>query len=204
MARTRTSLRLGAVASAALVAGMLPLATLGGQAQALEQDGKNIFVVGVLQDVDNLNPFKGITVMAYESWALAYDSLTGYGAESFQPVPRLAESWESSEDGLTWDRVSHDEAVFGGPGYSVMRGVTAGGPGLVAVGSLDVDGDGDAVVWLSADGLTWHRVPHDEAVFGGSGNQGMDLLVVAAGGKLIACGWGDDTQRACWVSPPPE
>jgi peptide/nickel transport system substrate-binding protein len=112
MARTRRSLRIGAVASTALVAAMLPLATLGGQAQALEQDGKNIFVVGVLQDVDNLNPFKGITVMAYESWALAYDSLTGYGAESFEPVPRLAESWESSEDGLTWTYNLVDNATF--------------------------------------------------------------------------------------------
>ena len=88
MARTRRSLRIGAVASTALVAAMLPMATLGGQAQALEQDGKNVFVVGVLQDVDNLNPFKGITVAAYESWALSYGYLTGYSAEDLLPGPR--------------------------------------------------------------------------------------------------------------------
>ena len=112
MARTRRSLRWGAAASAAMVAGMLPLATAGGQAQALEQNDKNIFVVGVLQDVDNLNPFKGITVMAYESWALAYDTLTGYSAEDFSPEPRLAEEWEASEDGLTWTYHLRDDVTF--------------------------------------------------------------------------------------------
>ena len=76
-----------------MVAAMLPLAAIGGQAQALEQDGKNIFVVGVLQDVDNLNPFKGITVAAYESWALTYGYLTGYSAEDYSPVPQIAEEW---------------------------------------------------------------------------------------------------------------
>ena len=112
MARTRRSLRIGAVASTALVAAMLPMATLGGQAQALEQDGKNVFVVGVLQDVDNLNPFKGITVAAYESWALSYSYLTGYSAEDYSPVPGLAETWESSEDGLTWTYNLVQDATF--------------------------------------------------------------------------------------------
>ncbi|MEO8106333.1 MAG: ABC transporter substrate-binding protein [Actinomycetes bacterium] len=100
------------MASTAMVAGLLPMATIGGQAEALEQDGKNIFVVGVLQDVDNLNPFKGITVAAYEAWALSYDSLTGYGAESFEPVPQLAEEWGASEDGLTWTYNLVENATF--------------------------------------------------------------------------------------------
>jgi peptide/nickel transport system substrate-binding protein len=95
-----------------MVAGLLPLATTGGQAQALEQNGENIFVVGVLQDVDSLNPFKGITVMAYESWGLAYDTLTGYSAEDFSPVPRLAEEWSASEDGLTWTYNLRDDVTF--------------------------------------------------------------------------------------------
>ena len=65
-----------------MVAGLLPLATMSG-AQAIEQDGKYILKVGVLQHIDNLNPFKGITAAAYEAWALMYDTLTGYGAEDF-------------------------------------------------------------------------------------------------------------------------
>ena len=40
-----------------------------------------------------------------------------------------------------------------------MSSVTVGGPGLVAVRS-DV---GRAAVWISIDGITWSRVPHDEA-----------------------------------------
>jgi peptide/nickel transport system substrate-binding protein len=70
-----------------------------------------MFRVGVLQDIDNLNPFKGITAAAYESWALMYDTLTGYAAEDFAPEPRLAESWEQSDDGLTWT-------------YKIREGVT--------------------------------------------------------------------------------
>ncbi|MCZ3387668.1 MAG: ABC transporter substrate-binding protein [Actinomycetia bacterium] len=112
MAMTRRSLRWGALATTALMAAILPLAAAGGQAQALEQDGKNIFVVGVLQDVDNLNPFKGITVAAYESWALTYGYLTGYSAEDFSSVPAIAETWEPSEDGLTWTYHLRDDAMF--------------------------------------------------------------------------------------------
>ena len=74
-------------------------------------DDDLMFRVGVLQDIDNLNPFKGITAAAYESWALMYDTLTGYAAEDFAPEPRLAESWEQSEDGLTWT-------------YKIREGVT--------------------------------------------------------------------------------
>ncbi len=39
-------------------------------------------------------------------------TLTGYSAEDFSPVPRLAESWESSEDGLTWTYNLVDNATF--------------------------------------------------------------------------------------------
>ncbi len=65
-------------------------------------DEEVIFRVGVLQDIDNLNPFKGITGAAYEAWGLMYDQLTGLSAEDFSPTPALAESWDTSEDGLTW------------------------------------------------------------------------------------------------------
>ena len=48
----------------------------------------------------------------------------------------------TSGDGIAWSRVPHDEAVFAGAG---MQSVTAGGPGLVAVGS---DGEA-AAVWVA-------------------------------------------------------
>ena len=70
---------------------------------------------------------------------------------------------------LAWERVPHDEAVFGGEGYQSMWSVAAGGPGLVAIGSDRVSDGGpdNAAVWTSPDGLAWTRVPHDEAIFGG-------------------------------------
>jgi hypothetical protein len=83
----------------------------------------------------------------------------------------------TSVDGLSWSRVPHDEAVFGGV---IMRSVIVGGPGLVAIG----DDDDDAAVWTSVDGLSWSRVRHDEAVFGGA-----SMWSVTIGGPgLVAVG----------------
>jgi hypothetical protein len=120
----------------------------------------------------------------------------------------------TSPDGFTWSRVPHDEAIFGGLGEQRMESVTAGGPGLVAVGSVSGVLVGsyafDAAVWTSPDGFTWSRVPHDEAIFANSrgkyGNHEEQMLSVAAGGPgLVAvgfdsiddCGW----DSAVWTSP---
>jgi hypothetical protein len=108
----------------------------------------------------------------------------------------------TSVDGVTWARVAHDEAVFGGPRMG-MESVTAGGPGLVAVGSGAPHDNGDAVVWTSVDGITWSRVPHDEAVFGGRSDQQMTSVTVGGPG-LVAVGWdlvGGDADAAVWTSP---
>ncbi len=45
------------------------------------------FTVGLSQDVDSLDPFKGIVVEAYEMWGLMYDSLIGFSQEDLSPVP---------------------------------------------------------------------------------------------------------------------
>jgi hypothetical protein len=98
-----------------------------------------------------------------------------------------AVAW-TSLDGLTWSRIPHDEQVFGGPGEQQMVSVTAGGPGLVAVGSERLfDEQGNAVVWTSVDGFTWTRVPDDEEVFGGPGEQRM-ISVTVGGPGLVAVG----------------
>jgi len=106
-----------------------------------------------------------------------------------------------SADGLAWARVPDDEAVFGGPGEQWMSSVVAGGPGLVAVGVDEASEDLDAAVWTSADGLTWTRVPRDEAVFGGPGEQSMSS-VVAEGPGLVAVGWDglEGPHAAVWTS----
>jgi hypothetical protein len=110
--------------------------------------------------------------------------------------------WTSS-DALAWSRVPHDEAVFGGEGFQRMSSVTAGGPGLVAVGSDRRGGDDDAAVWTSPDGLTWSRVPHGEAIFGGEGSQSMSSITRrswALSSGLVAVG-SDAGNAAVWTSP---
>ena len=127
------------------------------------------------------------------------------------------DSWTAavwvSENGLEWERVPHDEAVFGGAGDEIMLDVVAGGPGLVAVGMTDewlTGGDlgpglTDGVIWTSADGLTWERVPDPDGVFSGPGDQRIEA-VIAGGPGLIAVGFsgGPDgftgVEATVWVS----
>ncbi len=135
------------------------------------------------------------------------------------PLAADAAVWTST-DGFTWSRVPHDEAVFGGDGEQRMVSVTAGGPGLVAVGTVSGEIDGanpgrentDAAVWTSPDGFTWSRVPHDKAVFGvsfdhveGATGQEQMLSVIAGGPGLVAVGFNghDDNgwDAAVWTSP---
>jgi hypothetical protein len=103
----------------------------------------------------------------------------------------------TSVDGITWSRVPHDEAVFGGPGESWMNDVTPGGPGLVAVGISgrnEEEGVAAAAVWTSVDGISWSRVPHDEAVFGGAAMTGVTF----GGPGLVAVGSNGDA--VVWTS----
>jgi peptide/nickel transport system substrate-binding protein len=121
--------------------GVVPPATAsGGSSEAA--DGTTTFTVGLLNEVDSFNPFLGIEATSYEMWALSYDLLVGYSMKDLSPVPSLAESWDTSDDGLTWtfhvrDGVSwsdgepltaHDVA------YTFNR-VLDGGPEAVTWGS---------------------------------------------------------------------
>jgi hypothetical protein len=112
---------------------------------------------------------------------------------------RDAAVW-TSPDGITWSRVPQDEAVFGGERNQQMTSVAIGGPGLVAVGREGLRGETNAAVWTSSDGITWSRVPHDEAVFGGEGWQAM-TSVTAGGPGLVAVGSDQGFDGAVWTSP---
>jgi len=106
----------------------------------------------------------------------------------------------TSVDGITWTRVPHDEAVFGGNDHPLMTSVTVGGPGLVAVGVDDSEphDPSGAVAWTSIDGITWSRVPKEGAIFGG-----VPVDVIAWGPGLVAVGRvdsGDDEDAAVWTS----
>jgi hypothetical protein len=105
-----------------------------------------------------------------------------------------------SRDGLSWTLVSEDAATYGGPEEQRMTAVTAGGPGLVAVGWDRAGGEANAAVWASPDGTTWTRVL-DDAVFAGAGDQEMYGVAVVAS-RLVAVGR-DGANAAVWVGPPP-
>ena len=91
---------------AGAVAGLLATAAalLGaGGAPATAADGdKTGFNIALLNEVDSFNPFLGIEAESYEMWALTYDYMISYSMKDMTPEPGLAESWDTSEDGLTW------------------------------------------------------------------------------------------------------
>jgi peptide/nickel transport system substrate-binding protein len=62
----------------------------------------SVLTVGLLQDVDSLNPFVGISASAVQVFGLHYDRLTEYRTADNRPVPGLATGWRTSPDGLTW------------------------------------------------------------------------------------------------------
>ena len=117
----------------------------------------------------------------------------------------------TSVDGTTWTRVAHDEMVFGGEGAQRMTSVTAGGPGLVAVGWREYFHSEyvslSAAVWTSPDGFTWSQVPHDKSVFGGVprdvGGTGMSSVTAGGPGLVAVGGWGYDSveDAVLWTSP---
>ncbi len=65
-------------------------------------DEKVVFTVGLGNEVDSLSPFLGIEASSFEMWALMYDYMITYKSEDMSPQPGLAESWDTSDDGLTW------------------------------------------------------------------------------------------------------
>jgi peptide/nickel transport system substrate-binding protein len=101
--RRRTRLVGAAIAAAGIVAalGVAP-AAVADQTPTSSSGSKLTFTVGILNDIDSLNPFTGIVAEAYEAWGLMYDQLTGSSDKDFSPVPMLAEKWTESPDGKTW------------------------------------------------------------------------------------------------------
>lgn len=69
--------------------------------EAAAQDAK-ILRVGVTQEVDSLNPFISITRTGTDLLRTAFDYLTVYSQQDQVPEASLAESWDTSDDKLTW------------------------------------------------------------------------------------------------------
>ncbi len=58
--------------------------------------------VGITQDWDGLNPGLNYSVPSYDVWNLQYMALTDKAAADFATIPSLAESWDVSDDKLTY------------------------------------------------------------------------------------------------------
>jgi peptide/nickel transport system substrate-binding protein len=63
---------------------------------------ESTLTVALLQRVDSLNPFLGISAPAVQIFGLAYDRLTDYRTTDNRPAPGLARLWRTSADGSTW------------------------------------------------------------------------------------------------------
>ncbi len=69
---------------------------------AAQDESRITLTVGLLQDLDSPNVTAGYLVSSYELWNLQYATLTDKAADDFATIPGLAESWEGSDDGLTY------------------------------------------------------------------------------------------------------
>lgn len=106
-----------------------------------------------------------------------------------------ASSW-FSKDGLTWTASQSAASLKPAPGTTIgMNGVTASGSGWLAVGEEDTACELNcdsaqsvrAIVWSSADGLTWSRRPTSSSLAHAAMNG-----VVQAGPGFVAVGAAPD------------
>ena len=107
-------------------------------------------------------------------------------------TPQLA-----PDAGAEWARVPDPTGEFAN---ATIVSIVAGPNGLVAVGNVP-EGIG---TWTSVDGITWSRVPHDEAVFGPGEDHVVNVSVAAAGDSgivVLGASWKEDIQSPlAWFS----
>jgi peptide/nickel transport system substrate-binding protein len=84
----------------ALAAAALVLALVLPAAVPVAADSHDVLRVGTDQDLQVLNPWQSVLVVDYEIFTLNYDLLVGFG-QNLEPAPGFAESWSSSDDGMT-------------------------------------------------------------------------------------------------------
>jgi hypothetical protein len=98
----------------------------------------------------------------------------------------LAAVWTSADHGDTWQAADPGDPAFSVRDVTQIFDVTAGGPGLVAVG-LSYTDEIDAQAWFSADGRTWQRAS-EPAAWSGPGDQALGHVCPLPGGGVLALG----------------
>ena len=82
-------------------------------AQTEDGDDERVVVrFGTTNSLDSLNPFKAVEIPSYEVINMQYNLLVQFSQEDLSPVPGIAESWETSEDGLTWTYHLNPDATW--------------------------------------------------------------------------------------------
>src|ERR671910_1467003 len=103
------------ITAAAVLLAMISLltgATGAGAQGSTGETEKLILRIGSTNDIDGFNPFKILEIPSYEVMGLTYDLLVDFSPKDSSPVPGLADSWETSEDGLTWTFHLNKEAKW--------------------------------------------------------------------------------------------
>lgn len=98
----------------ALAAGVSVIAgaTFAITATAQETDEKITFTVGMVNDAITFNPMFMVETPEYATADLIYETFLSWAQDDMSTVPNLAESWEQSEDGLTWTFTVRDNATW--------------------------------------------------------------------------------------------
>ncbi len=96
----RTTMR-RRVATILATAGLILAGLAPSAGTAAAADDPLVIRAGTDQDLQVLNPFNSILVVDFEVYTLNYDLLVNFG-DNLEPVPGFADSWQVSDDGLTW------------------------------------------------------------------------------------------------------
>ena len=99
-----TKVRLGAaIALAAIWSGaFVPTALSQEETTGSAQDEKVTFTVGQVNDAVTFNPMFAIETPEYNTMDMMWDTFLSWDLNGMATAPGLAESWEQSDDGLTW------------------------------------------------------------------------------------------------------
>lgn len=121
----------------------------------------------------------------------------GFVAVGSVPAP------DGGVDGAVWRSVDGrdwsvgDSDIFAGPDAQQLLDIATTPEASVVVGT---DG-ASAAFWTSLDGSSWTRVAHDDAVFGGPGDQRVEAVTALTDGTgWLAVGSGGQGDAAVWAS----
>ena len=157
-----------------------------------------------------LGGYSGVSLVALVD---SPEGLVAVGHEQIG-LRSVAAVWTSDDGGLTWDRVTADESVFGGTDHPIgdaipsglaMHAVAYGQGRFVALG-IDTTVSTGPVAWFSDDGRTWTRVSAADGPQPGNGYTTVSGLVAVSNG-FVAVGVNSPVVGATahsalvWTSP---